>query len=511
MVDKPPIDPRIEHNLPAAGIENLYAGPLGATQGYLNRTATGSAFLILRQVLVQFINLAGGIALARYLSVGEFGFLGVITYIMGVLASLSDVGLTLSLLQQKNSPSNREYSVAFTAQGFLACIAAAGFVCLIPWIQKHYGLTDSSKVYLFIAAGSFLIYIFRSIPQTRLERDLRFTKLAILEVVLSVAYNGCAIILAVMGAKVWSFMIAIVFRTVLSVVILNILCWTRLRFAWDWRLLRRQLSSGFSMQLSTYISMIKDSMSPVIIGISLGLTATGIANMAGLIANSPTYFCSILGRMYLPAFSRVKDMQAELDKLFSTSVFVVNSVVAPLSFFVLLFRESFTCVLFGPKWLQTEILYPFLWTANLVVPTTQICMGLLNAIGEPRKNVFFSTLWAVIVIGLGTPLIALCGLVGLGYAVFMVNLSMVGYFIYIHVKYGHNVFPGIVKAWLPAALSAVLFLAVRTSMPAKFSGAMNSIYSGGVAYLLIAVFLWLGIYRNKARMLLQFFLAGQGR
>jgi hypothetical protein len=89
--------------------------------------------------------------------------------------------------------------------------------------------------------------------------------------------------------------------------------------------------------------------------------------------------------------------------------------------------------------------------------------------------------------------------------------ALVGYFIFIRVKFGYNVFPGIVKAWLPSALTAVLFLAVRNNIPAKFSGSTDAIYFGGVAYLLIAVSAWLVMYRKQAGTLLRVILASKGR
>jgi len=466
--------------------------------GYINRAATGSAFLILRQVLVQFVNMAGGVVLARYLSVGEYGFLGVVAYALGVLASLGDLGLTMSLLQQKNEPTEREYSVAFTAQVALAVLAAAGFLCLMPWMQGHYRLDDSYQVFLAVAAGSFLISLFRSIPQTKLERDLRFTELAVLEIILALVYNGCAIGLAISGAGVWSFMTAIVLRSAVSVVALNVVSRARLCPTWDWGVLRRQLGTGFPMQLTSYIALLKDSMSPVIIGMTLGLAATGIANMAGLIANVPAYLCSVLSRVYLPTFSRARDSAVDLKRILDTAVFVVNSIVAPLSFFVLLFRESFTVILFGEKWLPTEVLFPYLWTANLVVPTVHICLGLLNAIGESRRNVTFSVLWAVLAIGAGAPLVSLFGLVGLGYAILLVNLATVAYLIMVKAAYGYNVLPGIVKGWLPSVVAAGVFWVGRSTIPLGYHRAADAIYVGGIVYLLLAAAFWFAVYSKTA-------------
>jgi O-antigen/teichoic acid export membrane protein len=476
----------------------------------LTRTATGSAFLLLRQVLVQVINLIGGIVLARRLGVDEYGFLGVATYSISVLTSLSDVGLTLSLLQQRDSPDDKDFSVIFTAQTILTTVVSAAFLCMIPWMLTHYNLSNGYRVFFLVAAVSFALQVFRAVPQARLERDLHFGKLAVMEIVLSVAYNSCAIILAIIGAGVWSFMSAILLRTILSVAMLNFASPTRLRFAWDRTTLRRHISRGLPMQTAAYISLIKDSMSPVVIGMTLGLSATGIVNMAGTISNVPTYLCAILGRIYLPAFSRVKDSRQELASLFSNAVFVVNSVVAPLSFFVLLFRESFTVIFFSRKWLQTEELYPFIWTANLFVPTAVICMGLLNALGESRKNIYASLVWAILTLGMGSSLIALFGLIGFGFANLSVNLSMGLFFYYVRVRYGHNPFPGIFKGWLPAAVGAVLYLVLVRVVPTRFASALNTIYTGGILYFLMAAVAWMLIHRSKAAMIFAHFSVKKG-
>src|SRR5664280_226681 len=56
----------------------------------------GAAALAVRQVVVQLFNLGGSIVLARQLSPREYGYYGIIVFLMSFLSSFGDVGLGAS-------------------------------------------------------------------------------------------------------------------------------------------------------------------------------------------------------------------------------------------------------------------------------------------------------------------------------------------------------------------------------------------------------------------------------
>jgi len=72
------------------------------TNSITYRSVHGSMLLLLRQVLVQFMNFMGSIFLARFLSVKDYGFYGVLFYLLSFIINFGDIGLAASLIRQKN-------------------------------------------------------------------------------------------------------------------------------------------------------------------------------------------------------------------------------------------------------------------------------------------------------------------------------------------------------------------------------------------------------------------------
>ncbi|HEY5957546.1 MAG TPA: oligosaccharide flippase family protein, partial [Polyangiaceae bacterium] len=90
-----------------------------STQQIARRAVLSAIALGLRQVVVQLFNLAGSIVLARELSPRQFGYYGIILFLVSFLSSFGDVGLGASLIRQVHEPDDDDYRSVFTFQQLL--------------------------------------------------------------------------------------------------------------------------------------------------------------------------------------------------------------------------------------------------------------------------------------------------------------------------------------------------------------------------------------------------------
>ena len=142
-----------------------------------------------RQVLVQGLNLAGAILLARILSPAEFGMFAIITFILSFLLAFGDAGLGASLIRESNEPAEEDYRAVFTAQQALVLGAVVISWVAAPSAARAYGLPVADAWLLRLVALSLLFTSLQVIPSIRLERHLRFDKLAIVETGMAVHYG----------------------------------------------------------------------------------------------------------------------------------------------------------------------------------------------------------------------------------------------------------------------------------------------------------------------------------
>ena len=83
------------------------------------------------------MNLTIGVALARLLSPGDYGLLGMVTVITGLFAMFSDLGLSTAVVQ-KQDLSSRELSSVFWFNLGLASVVALLIAACSPLAARFY-------------------------------------------------------------------------------------------------------------------------------------------------------------------------------------------------------------------------------------------------------------------------------------------------------------------------------------------------------------------------------------
>jgi O-antigen/teichoic acid export membrane protein len=376
-----------------------------------------------RQALAAVVSLSGGIILARLLSPSQFGLYAVFVFALSVLGIFGDVGLGASLIRNMTEPSTHEYRAVFTAQQLLLAICVVALFFAAPFIAAAYRLPPDDAWLFRLVSLSLVPTSLQVIPSIRLERDLRFGRLGLVEVSQTVVYNVTAILLVLLGYGVWGLAIAIVARSTVGAVLANLVSPWRIGFAWDLAMVRRHIGFGLPYQAASWVSLAKDSLNPVLVGLLLGAAQVGYLNWAGTLAAYPVLALMVLQRLYLPAFSKMRQYPAELGRLVEMVVRGTNTIVAPFAILCLVLAVPITRIVFGDKWLPAIPFFYLLWSANLFVATVTPLYGLLNALGRSRTTLGFASLWMATTWVFGVPLIAALGPIGFAVANALVQLT----------------------------------------------------------------------------------------
>jgi O-antigen/teichoic acid export membrane protein len=408
--------------------------------------------LLVRQAVVQGMNFCGLIFLARYLSIADYGFYGIVFFLFSFIVNFGDIGLSASLLRQKEEPKPEDFSSVFSAQLTLSAVAAALFAAASPLLCSAYKLPLSYSQYFIIISTSLVIMAFRTIPTTRLERHLDFKWLSVIEIIQTAVYNVIASAMAFYGYGPLSFTLALLCRMLVGSILVNIVSRAPLILNFNRALIKKHMAFGLPYQAGNIVNLLKDSISAIVIGLIIGAAATGMVSMASTIANFPIMLMSVLSRLFFPAFARALNDKPALEKLFALSVRVNNALVAPLALFILFMAKPFTFHIFGEKWIESETmgLWFLLWPANLFLPTLTVCTCLLNAFGLSKKVFKYSLLWMIISLGLGTPLVFMFGAKGACYANIVVNVTTILVALQMRKYVTCNILKEAFIGWLPA-------------------------------------------------------------
>jgi len=487
--------------------DNLAANPkVWSPSLIVHKAFHGALALGVRQALAQGLNVLGAILLARLLSPSEFGLYAIIVFIRTFLLAFGDVGLGASLIRRPQEPEEDDYRSIFTAQQLLVLSIFILFWIASPLAARLYRL-PAQEAWVFRLVDISLIFAsFQVIPTIRLERSLAFYKIAIIEVTMALAFNGSAVLLAYLGWGAMSFAWALLLRSVVGAALANIICPWRIRWGMEWKRIREHLRFGIPYQGISFISLLKDSIGPMFIGLLLGAAEMGYVNWANMVAVYPLLILSVLQRLYLPAFARMQAHNDRLGEFVEKAVMATNAVVAPLAILTFVLIRPITLTVFGEKWLVALPLFRLFWLANIFVPTATPVMGLLNSLGRSRTTFCFAAGWMLGTWALGIPLILVLGGVGYALASLLVTLSAPVLFRLAQNQVQFSIVRVVLPAWLVSAAVGLLVWILQAVWPSR---SLVTLVCYGTAGLLLCTLAMRKLYSAEIAKLWTYFKENQ--
>lgn len=445
----------------------------------------------IRQVLAQALGLVGTALLARLLSPAEFGLYAVITFILSFLVAFGDAGLGASLIREAQEPAEEDYRAIFTVQQLLVLGVVFLFWLAAPSVSQVYHLSLHDAWLFRLVALSLLFTSFQVIPSIRLERELAFHKLALVEVAMAFSFYGIAVGLAWMGLGALSFALALLVRSIIGAVLANFAYPWRFAWTWQWKRVRRHLRFGLPYQGISFVSLLKDSINPIFIGLLLGAAQVGYVKWATMVAVYPVLALMALQRVYLPAFSRMQEHPDSLSRFAEEVLRATNGLVAPCAMLTLVLIDPLTRFVFGPKWLVAVPLFYLFWAANVFVATATPVMALLNALGDSRTPFTFALIWMLGTWVLGVPLIMRFGALGFALATLAIQFTNLLLYRKAQSRLRFRIFPLILPIWAWAgAVGVGSYLLKRKFPPSGLMGLSGHLAVGLVVYALGLVILY---------------------
>lgn len=458
------------------------------------RAAQGAAALFVRQGLVYGSNIAGGVILSRMLTPTEFGFYGVVLFFVVFLNIFGGTGFAANLIRTEEHPSLSDFRAVFTAQQAVVGLIFVGVWAAAPWLASRYHLEHSGSAFFRLIGVALVLTSLMVISQILMERELAFGKLAVVEVTQAVAFNLTAIVLAWRGVGVLSFAIALVMRAGCGALLSNAMEPWEIGWLWDSSVLKRHIRYGLALQGGQFISMAKDSITPVFVGLYLGVAQMGYVTWALTLAGYPTMMLTPLQRLYLPFFARLQSEPRELRRFASHAMWMANAFAAPLVVITVALAHPITVLIFASKWLVALPLFYCLAVANVFASGSAPMLGLLNAIGKSHVTLMMTIIWMVTTWAFGIPLMMKFGVIGFGIAVLAVQVTNIGLYWAIWREVSLSVLPTYWPSWPVAMAIGGLMLLFERIWPITDIATLAAYVSVGL--IVYAAVLWFGFPRQ---------------
>jgi len=342
-------------------------------RGGLARLCAQGANFLLRTLSVM--------VLARLLDPKDFGLVGMVTAFTGVLSLFRDFGLSSATIQRA-TVTEEQVSTLFWINTLVGALLGVLAIGMAPAIAAFYHEPKLFAMTAVLAAG-FPFNAAGVQHGALLQRQMRFTALAIINTVALVVGTAIAIGGAMAGYGYWS----LVAMTVTLPLITTIGCW--MTSGWIPGRPRRQsgirsmMRFGGGITLYGIISYVATNFEKVLLGRFWGAGALGLYGRAYQLINIPTdNLNNAAGEVAFSALSRLQNEPAQLKSYFLKGYTLVLAMTLPLTIACALFANDMVLVLLGPKWNAAAPIFRLLAPTILVFAIANPLSWLLCSIGH---------------------------------------------------------------------------------------------------------------------------------
>jgi PST family polysaccharide transporter len=449
-----------------------------------HRAVSGVIVLTMRKFALKAISYLGSIFLARLLAPEIFGVFAIVSFVVTFFSFFSDFGLGAALIQKKDKLTQKDLAVTFTLQQLLVVAVVATIYFFSPLIASRYDLGLQGVWLIRVFSISLFLTSLKTIPSILLERRLKFSQLIIPEVVEVISFQVLAVGLAYLGYGAWSFIFALLLRSILGTVTLYLISPFRPQLAWDFKVAKRLVSFGVPFQLNGFIATIKDAVMPVFVGAVSGAAAVGYLNWAMTFSKLPILFMSDIFRVTFPTYSRIQHDKARLKKAIEKTIRFTNLFLFPAVFLLAATGKQIVTIIFTDKWLPALPAFYIHLLGILVVGVANTFMDTFWAMGKTKIAVKLLIIYTVVNWATSVPLVYRYGFIGAmigSVIVLWISLPLTWYYMRKLVKID------LVKPIAPVFLASILagLLTFYLSSKARdFLSLILVLFAGGMTYLI---------------------------
>ena len=348
--------------------------------------ASNARWIALTQLVKIGSQLANMFVLTRYVTPADYGLMAMAGVATNLALILRDMGTAAAIIQKKDL-DDRDTSSVFWLNVLIGVLLAVGlFICapLMASIFNESRLTDV----LYCLALTFPIASTSAAHQALLERESQFQTIAGVESAASFLALVAALILAVLGAGVYSLVVQAFLMTAVATVLLWVKSPWRPTLNYDRNSVRSVFSFSGNMtgyQLTSYIFRNSDSL---IIGNIFGAAVLGVYSVAYKVMLFPVQNISwVASRALFPVMSRLQSDKIGVQDLCLKALRFVSFVTAPMMFGLAGVSDVFVQTVFGEKWAAMSPLLAYLALVGYIQVVVGVTGPVFMAMG--KTNLLF--------------------------------------------------------------------------------------------------------------------------
>ena len=356
-----------------------------STQHLKERTGQSLFWSMLNNGTLQVLNILFGVVLARLLSPGDYGIVGVLTIFTLIAGNIQSSGFTQALINLK-PPKDEDYNSVFWFNVIVSIFLYAVLWVCAPLIADFFHqpvLVDVSR-FVFLA---FLISSFGIAHAGYLSKNMMNREVAIINLIALLCSGGIGIVLAFNGYKYW----ALAWQQVIYITVLNIGRYYFVKWRPSWRIdfgpVKRMFGFAVNILFTNIINTLSGQVLTFIFGRFFPIAQVGNfsqANKWNTQAN--TFISGTMSQVIQTVLVSVSDDKERQKRVFRKMLRFTSFFAFPVMLGLAFVSREFVEVVLGEKWVECIPLLQVLCVAGAFMPLYTVYQHL--AIGCKRSDLY---------------------------------------------------------------------------------------------------------------------------
>jgi O-antigen/teichoic acid export membrane protein len=366
--------------------------------GLKRRTVRGGAVTVAAQAACFILQMGSTMVLARLLTPSDYGLMAMVMVLTNALNVFRDGGLSTGTVQ-KASITHEQVSTLLWVNIGLGCLLGLVTVAAAPVMVRVFHETKLLPITLALAT-TFPLSALTVQHEALLNRQMRFTALAVIETI-AVAVGICVgIITAFNGFGYWALVCMTLAMTLTKVISLA------LAIRWVPGLPQPRCGVGSLLRFGGYLTGSKlmvylfRNADNALIGWWWGAGPLGLYSKAYSILMLPINQVNApMSGVAVPALSRVQNDPERVRRVFLGGYAILASIILPIVLYLTIFTDEVVLVILGEQWRPSISLFRLLAPAALVGALALNPLSwLFIATGRPDRQFRFSILWSGVLV-----------------------------------------------------------------------------------------------------------------
>lgn len=331
------------------------------------------------------LNLASAAILARLLNPSDFGVVGMVLAVTGLLALFKDAGLSTATVQREHLTQDQVSNLFWLNVLFGSVICVIG-VAFAPLVARFYHDHRLIRIMWWLSLG-FLITGSTVQHQALLTRQMRFKALAVIDVTSMLAGAILGAVLALLRFEYW----ALVGMQLCVAVVTLILTWRV--SGWSPTAPKRNsdvkalVSFGLHLTVADLVGCFTANTDSILIGRMFGASELGLYSRASVLFSRPISQLIIpISSVLVPVLSRLQSDPARYRRTFLKVFDALVLVTFACAAVGLVLAEPVVLLVLGPRWKDAVPLFAAFALVAITAPLGFVPSWLFMSQGRGRDQ-----------------------------------------------------------------------------------------------------------------------------